>query len=107
MSDKEIEHTRYEKFIVWYFTIGYRLASLPAGLLSFVLYIWCISNYGFLFGLGLGWLPSLILAMIVFSASWFLWGPVILFVGTIIWLIVRSRVAPNSPASGANCSPRR
>lgn len=25
-------------------------------------YIYCIASYGFLFGLGLGWIPSLILA---------------------------------------------
>ena len=89
MSDKEIEQTRYEKFIVWYFTIGYRLGVITGGITFFCSYIWCIAEYGFLFGLGLGWLPSLILAMIVFAASWLLWGPVILFVGAIIWLMVR------------------
>ena len=43
MSDKEIEQTRYEKFIVWYFTIGYRLGVIiTGGITFFCSYIWCI-----------------------------------------------------------------
>ncbi len=48
------------------------------GLLTFIAaYIYCIATYGFLFGLGLGWLPSGILAAIVGGLTVFLWGPAI------------------------------
>lgn len=43
------------------------------GLTFIISYIYCITNYGFLLGLGLGWLPSIILALIVM----FVW-PIIL-----------------------------
>ena len=40
--------------------------GLTVGFFTFAIsYIYCIATYGFLFGLGLGWLPSLILATIV------------------------------------------
>ena len=36
------------------------------GLITFIgSWIYCIDTYGFLFGLGLGWLPSFFLALIV------------------------------------------
>jgi hypothetical protein len=48
------------------------------GLLTFIAaYFYCIATYGFLFGLGLGWLPSAILAAIVGGLTVFLWGPVV------------------------------
>jgi hypothetical protein len=51
------------------------------GFLTFVAaYIYCIATYGFLFGLGLGWLPSAILAGIVGWACVFLWGAVLALV---------------------------
>ena len=49
----------------WYW-IGYRIsfAFVFAGC-----WIWCIASYGFLFGVGLGWLPSAI-AAVVLSFFW-------------------------------------
>lgn len=35
----------------------------------FISYIYCIAAYGFLFGLGLGWLPSIIVAVVA-GAIW-------------------------------------
>ena len=47
-------------------------------------YIYCIFAYGFLLGLGLGWLPSLIFAVIMF----FLWPLALLaVVGVKIFLV--------------------
>ena len=44
---------------------AYATGAFINGFLVFVIsYIYCIFSYGFLFGLGLGWLPSLILAFI-------------------------------------------
>jgi hypothetical protein len=60
-----------------YVAIGYILGAV-AGVITFVCaYVYCIATYGFLIGLGLGWLPSLILAGIIGWAFVFLWGPVI------------------------------
>lgn len=36
-------------------------------------WFYCASAYGFLFGFGLGWLPSAILAAIVFGVLRYLW----------------------------------
>lgn len=36
-------------------------------------WFYCTSEYGFLLGFGLGWLPSGILATIVFAVARFLW----------------------------------
>jgi hypothetical protein len=61
-----------------YIAIGYVLGAV-AGVVTFVgAYIYCILTYGFLFGLGLGWLPSLILAGITGWAVVFLWGPAVI-----------------------------
>lgn len=46
--------------------LGYKITAVIIFIGS---WIYCIANYGFLFGVGLGWLPSLIVA---FLAS-FLW----------------------------------
>ena len=55
---------------------AYQISAAIVGVITFIItYIWSIVNYGFLFGVGLGWLPSMILAVVV----GFLW-PVILFV---------------------------
>ena len=49
-------------------------------------WIYCISNYGYLLGVGLGWLPSIIVAVI----AGFLWpllvlGAFILIIAIIFW----------------------
>jgi hypothetical protein len=53
-------------------------AGLVVGALTFVgSYIYCIVTYGFLFGLGLGWLPSGILAGLAWVTTLFLWAPIL------------------------------
>lgn len=58
-----------------YFRIGGWLGIIPA-LITFVGAWWyCATTHGFLLGFGLGWLPSLILAVLVELAFTLLWGP--------------------------------
>jgi hypothetical protein len=61
------------------------------GLPTFIAaYIYCIATYGFLFGLGLGlgWLPSGILAASVGGLTVFLWGPTIVVACVVVVFIV-------------------
>jgi hypothetical protein len=58
----------------WYFQIGGCLGILPA-IIAFVGSWWyCTASYGYLLGFGLGWLPSIILAALVFFGVTLLWG---------------------------------
>jgi hypothetical protein len=79
-----------------YIAIGYVLGA-AAGVITFVgAYIYCIETYGFLLGLGLGWLPSGILAAIIGWAVVFLWRPAIvigLLLGLGILLMVSAHLA--------------
>lgn len=51
------------------------------GLIVFVVsWVYCIAEYGYLFGVGLGWLPSLIVG---FLAAW-LWP--LLLIAIIVWI---------------------
>lgn len=60
---------------LWYFQIGGCLGIVPA-LAAFVGGWWyCAATYGFLLGFGLGWLPALILALLVELAVTLLWVP--------------------------------
>ena len=70
-----------------YLGIGYILGSISAVLTFIGAYIYCVATYGFLLGLGLGWLPSGILAMIVFWAMAFLWGPALLLIALAILVV--------------------
>ena len=65
---------------MWYMIVGYRMAGLT-GTISFIsAYIYCVATYGFLWGLGLGWLPSFILANIVGLITIVGWGPIALLI---------------------------
>ena len=67
-----------ESDITWYHVIGAILAFLIGGLTFLGCWWYCIAEYGFLLGVGLGWLPSGITASIVgFLIRW-LWGPILL-----------------------------
>lgn len=44
-------------------------------------WIYCISEYGFLLGVGLGWLPAVITAIIVGALVGFLWPLIALGIG--------------------------
>jgi hypothetical protein len=56
-----------------YTDLGWICAALtgPATLLA--VWIYCAATYGFLLGFGLGWIPALILALVVAVATIFLW----------------------------------
>lgn len=70
-----------------YLALG-SMFGILLGLASFVGSWWyCVYTYGYLLGFGLGWLPSAILATIVFLALRYLWA---LFVTVIIYLFFPS-----------------
>jgi hypothetical protein len=56
-----------------YTDLGWIFAALtgPATLLA--VWIYCAVSYGFVLGFGLGWIPALILALLVAVATIFLW----------------------------------
>jgi hypothetical protein len=56
--------------------------GVSVGLITFIsLWIYCIAAYGFLFGVGLGWLPSLIVAVLTYFLAVLLWGPLVIGFG--------------------------
>jgi hypothetical protein len=94
-DDMKITTTKVAGF--GYVAIGYVLGAV-AGVITFIgAYIYCIATYGFLFGLGLGWLPSIILAGIIGWAVVFLWGPAIvlglLFGLALLAMVVSAKLA--------------
>ncbi|MFA6635722.1 MAG: hypothetical protein WCV56_01235 [Candidatus Omnitrophota bacterium] len=52
-------------------------------------YIYCVATYGFLFGLGLGWLPSLIVAFIALRIPLRLWLIVVLLLVAVVLFILK------------------
>lgn len=63
----------------------YGMVTVYVGFLTFAsVWIGCIATYGFLFGVGLGWLPAIIVAVVV-GYCW----PVIVavVVGSILFVI--------------------
>jgi hypothetical protein len=67
-----------------YLKIGAVLGAI-SGFLTFVGSWWyCTAHYGFLFGFGLGWLPSGIAAVIVGLLVMFLWGLIAIAIGLVI-----------------------
>lgn len=64
----------------------YGVGAYITGIITFIgCWIYCVATYGFLFGVGLGWLPSLIVATIV-GAIWPLIALVIV-IGIVIIII--------------------
>lgn len=62
----------------------YALGAVWTGFIVFVgTWIWCISEYGFLLGVGLGWLPS---AIVAFLAAW-LWPLIAIAVAWLAYMI--------------------
>ena len=73
-----------------YFEIG-RILGAIAGVLTFVgAYIYCIASYGFLLGLGFGWLPSGILAAAAGAGVTLLWGPLLFLILLVIIALFRN-----------------
>jgi len=60
--------------------IGYCVCWVVVFLVSWV---YCISEYGYLLGVGLGWLPSVIVASLVAL----LWPLVLIAIVVIAWLL--------------------
>jgi hypothetical protein len=58
-----------------YIDVGIWHGGIIAAVTFFGSWIYCASTYGFLFGFGLGWLPSGILAAIVCVLVMLLWLP--------------------------------
>jgi hypothetical protein len=51
-------------------------------------WIYCIATYGFLLGVGLGWLASLIVAIFAFGLAVLLWGPLALVLSLLVLYVV-------------------
>jgi uncharacterized protein YecT (DUF1311 family) len=65
-----------------YSSVGRALGALGAVVTFIVAWILCAASYGFLLGGSLGWIPSAILAGIVYFLLWRAW-PLILLVGLV------------------------
>lgn len=69
-----------------YIAIGWRLA-IPVAVITFIAcWIYAFLEYGFLLGVGLGWFPSLLVALVAGGLTIFLWGliPVAVVAGVAI-----------------------
>ena len=75
-----INRETYEKGVWFAFTITALVVFIGS-------WIYCIANYGFLLGVGLGWLPSAIVAVIAGAVVGFGWPLVIAAVIIILWAI--------------------
>lgn len=65
----------------WYAGVGG-----VVGVLTFIVsWIYCIATYGFLLGVGLGWLPSIIVAVL----AALLWPVIAIVIGLVLLLIFR------------------
>lgn len=63
--------------------------AIPIAIVIFIGAWWyCTATYGFLFGFGLGWLPSAILANIMRLLAVFLWPLIVMTILYIGYLIV-------------------
>lgn len=70
-------------------------AAVIIGAATFIgAYGCCVVTYGFLLGMGLGWFPSAILAVMTAAATLFLWGPM-LIVGILAALTFGSNMFGN------------
>jgi hypothetical protein len=65
-------------------------------------WIYCISTYGFLLGVGLGWLPSIIVAFFAFLLALLVWGPIALLCVLLLALVIiqMMRPTPTPPTVG-------
>ena len=64
----------------------YPMGALITGFITFVAsWLYCIATYGFLFGVGLGWLPSIIVAYI----AGFLWPFILIGIVILVVLIFK------------------
>jgi hypothetical protein len=68
------DYDRVPMILDWYFRVGRALAWICGIALFLGLWVYCISTYGFLFGVGLGWLPAGITASVVGLLLVPMWG---------------------------------
>jgi hypothetical protein len=66
-----------------YWETGNKVGLVVGAITFIVSWIYCVASYGYLLGVGLGWLPSLIVAVIAYFASMLLWGPLALLLSLI------------------------
>jgi hypothetical protein len=67
-----------------YFQKG-NVFGLIVGFITFASsWIYCMATYGFLFGVGLGWLPSIIVAFFAYLAAVLLWGPLAVLLALLV-----------------------
>lgn len=71
----------------WYLAIGEVLGLIVGTLVFFGCWAYCAGTYGFLFGFGMGWLPSSILAFIFRVVAKYLWGPIVVLIVTFLLLV--------------------
>ena len=76
-----------------YTDIGWICAALTGPATFLGIWIYCAVTYGLLLGLGLGWIPALMLALVVAVATIFLWP-----VAAIVILYVIYRVTDIHPS---------
>lgn len=61
------------------------VAALITGALVFLgSWAYCIAEYGYLWGVGLGWLPSLIVGSLAASLWFVIWGGIAI----VLWLVL-------------------
>ena len=70
-----------------YTNLGWIFAALTGPATFLAVWIYCAVTYGFLLGFGLGWIPALVLALLVVVATIFLWPLVVVAVLYMIYRI--------------------
>lgn len=71
-----------------YLRITGAVAGTAAAIVFIGSYVYCILEYGYLFGVGLGWLPSGIVAIATFFIAAVAWVPLALLLAiAIAWFV--------------------
>ncbi len=71
-----------------YLRITRAVAGTAAAIVFIGSYIYCIAEYGYLFGVGLGWLPSGIVAIMTFFIAAHAWVPIVFLLAiAIAWFV--------------------
>ena len=71
-----------------YFAFGKTIGSIGGVVTFFGCWAYSIATYGVFLGVGLGWIPSLIIAVIVLNVAFLLWGPIVILAIIIVAEIV-------------------
>lgn len=65
-------------------------AGIIIAALTFIgTWVYCIAAYGFLFGVGLGWLPSAIVAVVAGFAGYLLWPLILLGIVLLVFALFK------------------